>query len=63
MKPRFLAVIFVLGSLIGCSNNAPPPTTAQESGGVHIRTPRAKIDIAPKNPNAKGATVNVETRP
>ncbi|HEY2910485.1 MAG TPA: hypothetical protein VGI99_09575 [Gemmataceae bacterium] len=45
-----------------CANN-PPPTPTQEPGGVHIRTPRAKIDIAPKNPNAKGATVNVETRP
>ncbi|HXD84983.1 MAG TPA: hypothetical protein VN641_00710 [Urbifossiella sp.] len=62
MKPRSLAVALLVGNFFGCANNSPPPTPTQEQG-VHIRTPRAKIDIAPKNPNAKGATVNVETRP
>jgi len=61
MKSRLLATLLLMGGM-GCANN-PPPTPTQEPGGVHIRTPRAKIDIAPKNTNAKGTTVNVETRP
>lgn len=65
-----LAVGAVLFTLMGCERNPPQPTAAptpaptprEEGGGVHIRTPRAKIDVDPHRTD-NGADVNVQKRP